>query len=674
MAASGTLNGTYSAGDTYTLGYADKTVTRQYGSAYGGYNTASATILGHSLSVGKVTWSVPALPDETPTAPTIGTPARLSDAKQTVKWTRHASTSAPYATQNVQRRTHNGSWGNWTTIATDSSTDKTSGSQTHTDTTTVENRVYQYRVKANNSSGSATSSASVYVFTTPSAPSSITAAKNADGDIIATVTQAVLHTEYVTEWQYSTDAGDSWTTFATTTAGVLSATLSSPSDTSYVFRARVVVDYDGGVGDGLESAWSSVSAAVSVLQAPNPPLVTIGDGSGTLDRDQSVTIYFTHQPMDTTPQTQAEARWRVNSGDWTIIALTTATSATVDALGISELFEAQVRTKGSYEDFSEWSAIASAGLVARPTVTLSAPAETVEASRAPWAFAYYNADGSIQVAARLRLYQDTTLLETNAGTSATEGKFSTALSDATTYSVEVEARAANGLWSATSHTIFTTDFPEPATAQVVASWNSETGTNVLSVEVADVTDDTTTPESVDILWWNNEASEWQTVIDGMDVNSSVTHTTPYLDANRYKAITRTSLPSDAEGDELTQTVNEKIWHYINWGDSLENVVRAGAEPSRKESLSLEKMVIQPSGATWPSVLRGKARTNEITQDLTITPTASQEEDWRTLAYADSGVCLRTPIRRIIGELTGLDFTDSGEGDYSVSLTIQQTGV
>lgn len=183
-----------------------------------------------------------------------------------------------------------------------------------------------------------------------------------------------------------------------------------------------------------------------------------------------------------------------------------------------------------------------------------------------------------------------------------------------------------------------------------------------------------TPETVDVFWWNAEAGEWQAVVEDVGLGAAVTHTTPYLAENRYKAVTHTSLPSSAEGPELVQVVNEQIWHYINSGDGFGDVVRAAGNPAREESPMLAKEVVQPSGATWPMVLRGKARSNQVTQDLRITPDASQEPEWRDLAYKDSSICLRTPIRRVIGELTALKFSDGGRGVYDVSLTVQQTGV
>jgi hypothetical protein len=222
---------------------------------------------------------------------------------------------------------------------------------------------------------------------------------------------------------------------------------------------------------------------VQLLAPPNPPLVVIGDGTGTLDRDEDITVSVTHQSVDTTAQTAAEVRWRLDGGDWASIWLTTETTASIAAPGTSGLLEVQARTKGAYSEYGAYSSTVSASLVARPTVALSTPTGTIETSRAAWEFTYYNADGSAQAAWQARLYQGSTLLETTTGTTETVGTFATALSDSTGYRITARVRAGNGLWSDTDETEFTTDFPPPAVAEVTAIWDRELGVNQISFTV-----------------------------------------------------------------------------------------------------------------------------------------------------------------------------------------------
>jgi hypothetical protein len=92
-----------------------------------------------------------------------------------VKWTRNASSAAPYDTQQVLRRVYNNGWGEWTGIATIGTGYTSSGAQSYTDSGCVANRRYQYRIKASNLAGEATSGLSAIVHTTPGAPSSLTA-------------------------------------------------------------------------------------------------------------------------------------------------------------------------------------------------------------------------------------------------------------------------------------------------------------------------------------------------------------------------------------------------------------------------------------------------------------------------------------------------------------------
>jgi hypothetical protein len=479
MADSGSISGTYGVG-TYTLGYVDKTVERQYGSAYGGYNTASAVILGNSLSVGKVTWSVPALPYTAPSAPSNLKATRNSDSKATLTWTNHPSTAGPYSSLTMQRQKDGGSWA---TVASSVSKSATSW----VDSTISAGHRYNYRIRANGPGGSSGWHRVDYqsdISTTPIAPKNVTATKNADGSI----TTAATYSGYT--WGVAYDVADAPNggdkSVLATGLTSLSYVHASPDNTKthqYFWRAVAAEPGASSPDPTLTGPWSAGSGVVQLLAPPNPPLVVIGDGTGTLDRDEDITVSVTHQSVDTTAQTAAEVRWRLDGGDWASIWLTTETTASIAAPGTSGLLEVQARTKGAYSEYGAYSSTVSASLVARPTVALSTPTGTIETSRAAWEFTYYNADGSAQAAWQARLYQGSTLLETTTGTTETVGTFATALSDSTGYRITARVRAGNGLWSDTDETEFTTDFPPPAVAEVTAIWDRELGVNQISFTV-----------------------------------------------------------------------------------------------------------------------------------------------------------------------------------------------
>lgn len=479
MADSGSISGTYGVG-TYTLGYVDKNVTRQYGSAYGGYNTASASILGYALSVGRVSWSVPALPYSAPSAPSGLKTTRNTDSKATLTWSNHPSTAGPYSSLTIQRKKDGGSW---STVASSVSKSATSWA----DTTISAGHRYEYRIRANGPGGSSGWHRVDYqsdISTTPVAPTNVTATKSDSGDITTTATYSGYTWGVTYDVADAPNGGDK-VVLATGLSGLSYVHVSPDNAKTHQYFWRAVAAEPGASSPDptLTGPWSAASGTVQLLAPPNPPLVVIGDGTGTLDRDQNITVSVTHQSVDTTAQTAAEVRWRLDGGDWTTVTLTTQAAASIAAPGTSGLLEVQARTKGSYNGFGDWSGTVSAALVARPTVALSAPTGTIGTSRAAWEFAYYNADGSAQAAWQARLYQGSTLLETATGTTETVGAFATALSDSTDYRITARVRAGNGLWSDIDETEFATDFPPPAVAVVTAIWDRELGVNQISFTV-----------------------------------------------------------------------------------------------------------------------------------------------------------------------------------------------
>src|SRR5690606_15145392 len=116
--------------------------------------------------------TLPQVPS-TPSAPSV---TRVSDTQMNLSWSRSASSSRPITSQRVQRRVWvDGSWGAWQTIATVSGSYTSNGSHSYSDKSTVANRVYGYRIQAVNSAGTTTGSSTGNCYTTPAAPTSVTA-------------------------------------------------------------------------------------------------------------------------------------------------------------------------------------------------------------------------------------------------------------------------------------------------------------------------------------------------------------------------------------------------------------------------------------------------------------------------------------------------------------------
>ncbi len=114
--------------------------------------------------------------------------SRTSDTNHTVSWTRNATTDRPYDGIRVERWDNvSGSYSHLNTI---------SGTATsYNDTSTVANRKYRYRVRAENAAGNSAWAYSSYFYTTPAAPTNAAVARVSD----------TQHTISWTNAQYSAD-------------------------------------------------------------------------------------------------------------------------------------------------------------------------------------------------------------------------------------------------------------------------------------------------------------------------------------------------------------------------------------------------------------------------------------------------------------------------------------
>ena len=252
-----------SGGTTHTLGTVSHTVNHDSG----GYKTLTlkayyffnATIGGtyvekaefsRVITLDKIT--------QPPNLPTNVTASRISDTSCKVEWAHVATTLRPVNKFYVQR------WdiatGAWTTRGTVGGTIKT-----YTDTTAA-NRMYRYRVKAENSYGGTDYVNSNYVKTTPAAPSNVSLAQNGNNMVLNWKNNHPVRSgyTYVTgiRIQVNKDGG-----------GYSTLTTVGPNDTTYThinpgggyYRYRIRAE-----ADSLASDYAT-TAEVRLAFAPDPP-------------------------------------------------------------------------------------------------------------------------------------------------------------------------------------------------------------------------------------------------------------------------------------------------------------------------------------------------------------------------------------------------------------------
>lgn len=489
-----------------------------------------------------------------PAASTPGV-ARVSDTQQTVSWNRTASASSPVDSQQVLRRIRATSWGSYANVNSIDTGYTSNGSHSWADTGTVPNRMYQYQIKTVNPQGERLSTASVFVYTTPAAPTELTAVKNAASGIDLTLEQGVLHGSYQTTLQYSTDGGTTWLALATLSAGVLSYTMASPPGGSAIkFRARVAIVDSGAVGNGLTSSWKE-SSTVQLTAPPNPPSALNPNGV-TFDAVGARTFSWQHNSVDSSLQSAYEIQYRIGTGAYTSTGKITSTTRSrvmpANLFSNGQSYNWQVRTWGVHANPSGWSTSATFTTSAVPTVSISSPGSVLNMSQVTATWVYADAEGSAQSGWEANLVaveaQGGDVLQAKSGSgTATSVLFTTRLEDNTSYKIQVRVKDGSGLWSAWDQQTFTTDFLLPPVPLLTATFSDVEGVVTLNIEnppaVPGVTAEATSNR---ILRSNNEGASWNEFLADAPLNGTVLDpTVPLSQTVLYRVEAWSDLPSSA---------------------------------------------------------------------------------------------------------------------------------
>lgn len=633
------------------------TVKRSFTAAFSGINaTPSIPSVSGSHTVAK-------RPVNPPSAATDVTPTRSSDTKYTISWTPGAGA----ASQRVERRTFGAAgWGAWQSV----SGSLGAGVSSWTDTGTKANHAYAWRVITTNAGGSTPSSDSPTVRTTPAAPTNVSAYKNAGGDIFLTFNATQPYGESVTFLVEGRKGSGAWEALGTSTSETF---LHESPDPAAAWSYRVATKVALPVA--LTSAWSATSNTVALLGKPNPPTIT--GPSGALDRDAPITFTWLHNPVDTTAQVGYQLRYRVNGSSWTTLVGADDLTRTLGALGISGTLEWQVRTNGAHPDWSDWSAIASVTLAARPTVAINTPdGSDLPQSRVDLLIGYFQSDGSAQSRVQAELVRDGRVVETlNWSGTGDTGSFATALENATEYTVRVRVQAGNGLWSDWDSVTFTTDFPSPVPFEVGAEWDRESGAVIVSGEA--LREPATGEMEAQFLTYqrrDHEDAPWVTLVADVEPGTTVVDPVPALGAPEYRVISHTDLPSSTTGPVTVVPLPRGFWPvYLNTGPGFQDTVALYDNTQYSPNTERGKTRHRRAGRRFPVTKWGAHRDHSYTLTATVSPTSpgSSVTDVQALEDEPYVACYRD----VLGHkhfVTVDSISASAERDGRWSLTVPMT--
>lgn len=505
------------------------------------------------------------LPSIPPLALTSLTVTRVSDGQQNLSWSIPAGVTNTEVV--IQRRTNDGAW---------TQVGRPSGNvSSWSDTTTVANRKYEYRVAGVRSGRQAAWTGTVTVYTTP-APPGVVSAEKIGSNIQVTATDLP---PYATAYdvQESTNGGGSWSTLQ---SGVTSWpwTHVSPSNAvTHTYRVR-------STRGALVSAYSDPSNTVALLAPPNPPTGLVPNGVAVAAG--TVRFQWVHNPVDTTAQTAYELRHRLVGGpSWTTLSGTTAAYRDVSLTASATDREWQVRTKGSHASWSDWSAVALVSVITVPGVAVTQPGDTWGEPVLPVQWSWSQAEGRPQSAWRVRLFDVAlNLLEEREGSGDVSSvTLNYRVATGQTYIVEVQA-ATGSVWSAWASQQFDTLFVPPAVPDVSGGWTEPDGSVTLTVEEG--VEDPAPPATVSVTV--------ERAVDGGDTWELVLVTVPGV--------------TFSDGESLSN------------GETLYRVTAIAASGAASTVIY---PVIADSGAVWLSGGIGFSRTARLPLNPTVRLRASR---------------------------------------------------
>ncbi|MDR2256971.1 MAG: fibronectin type III domain-containing protein [Arthrobacter sp.] len=539
--------------------------------------------------------------------------SRTSDTRQVVKWSNNPTSAAPYSNVVVQRWDNLGA--KWTTIAT------VSGSATsYTDSATVANRRYQYRVQPKNTAGTSSSwTATAYISTTPVAPTGLKAVKKGDSITLSWAGVPPQGTG-IEVWHGANGVRES-ARMVLLSGRPTTWTHTSPNATqthTYWLKTQ------GGAGDASGNLYSAFSAASNVVQLLTPPGAPMGlKPVGAFDVDLApLVITWAHNSIDSTEQTAYELRWRVDGEDWTTTGKVTSTTSRHEfaeaGFQNGSVLEVQVRTWGDHATASAYSATDRITLSGSPAATITAPLETVAAARTRIEWDYFDPEDTVQAGWRAAILSPSgeTLWQGTGNGAATGVDSPLILEDGADYVVSVEVKDGDGLWSPAATQETTVAYPRPPAAQVEASWDLDTGSVSILLAVPTPTETQADATSLQ-LWRASDGQDWVQLFDGLDPedDSAVVDVLPPLDSQVfYKAVAVSALEAVTEAEPVIVDTDCKGWVFINGGPGFGVLAKIRDNVKVSYSRGRVKAQNQFAGRAYPVETRGSAQTLKI--DLT----------------------------------------------------------
>ena len=405
---------------------------------------------GNGTSNASVGVTVPAITYSAPNAPSNCSASRNSDTQATVTWSNGStSTTQPRTDVLVERQTDSGSWVQVASLS--------ASATNYTDNGISANHRYAYRVRSKGNGGTSGYSTSGYIYTTPAAPSSVTAAKDSASSV-------TLSAEGLPAWaegyeiSRTADGGGSWQTVGT--AGTFPWTDASAPAGTIRYRVR---SYRG----DLYSAYVESNSITTIT----PPLApTVQALPSVVATGSTLTVQWSPNHPDGSAQTQAQVEYTVGSGSpqtATVQGAGTSYRLPASATASAGTVKVRVRTHGLDDEWGAWSAAQTVRVAVPPSASITVPpVDGARVGSLPLTVEWDASDATGVSSQSIALLDSagSTLYSASLGASERElvlDESTYQLSNATDYSLRLTVRGGSSL-TTTATRSFSTSFAEPA--------------------------------------------------------------------------------------------------------------------------------------------------------------------------------------------------------------------
>lgn len=656
--------------------------TKTYGSTASKSFSASLTGIDYWGAGATITTSgsttIPARAYDAPAAPTSVAISRTSDTQLVVSWDINATATAPYGSQSVQR------WDNvtnaWVTIITIGTDYFAAAAGSYTDTTTRANRRYKYRVRADSTGGTATSTESSALQTTPATPTGAAAVKS--GSNIA-LTWADQHSSGMTV-TYTVEESQNGGAFASLVTGIAAGaqtyTHVAPSAlVTHAYRVKAVST----VGATLSSGYST-SNTVQLAAPPNAP-TSLSPSGVALDAVNATPLTWVHNPVDASPQARFQIEHRLTGAPlWTTVIAVVSTASTwtlpASTYANGTSFEWHVRTWGQAitggsdaMGASVYSSTASVTTSAIPTATISSPvaASTITTSTLALAWAYFDAEGTTQAEWQAELLDGASAtVESASGVNAdTTYTFATPVADASSYTVKVRVRDGSGLWSDWDSVAFSVSYLPPADVTLAASYDS----GVMTITLTPVATDpgvTVDPATVAVQR-RIVGGAWITIAAALDPDAVFIDTKcATVGLNEYRAIVTSALPSSVTMTAVSVTTADTRWSYLSYGPAFSIILRCYGNLEFGHADGRDIVLNAFENRPKPVAVFGANTSSTLSVKGDLDSDSTPLVDWRTAAREAETALVRTPAaRRDFGAIGGFSASETDPFVTPISFTL-----